>query len=383
MAPLLALLLLAAAALPPPAARAAPPPQAPGAWTQGSASFFGGPRTSAPPVARPAAATSCYGDLDPRLYPFYDVVGLSPDNPLVRGRPQDACGSCLEIECRDERGGACVGGRVRAVVTDKCAASDCNATNVNMHVLSFEQLAPVRLGRVGIRFRLVACEPADPITIHISGHRTTEGGWLRVAFTNVGGVDGALVAVEAASAGANATRLLGCSPPTPPRLRQARAADPTSPWAPLNNTGGASWELSGFEPPLDMRLTNAAGQQARAAQRRARARPAATARLAKPLPSRARAAAQVAIRRAIAAPGIMGDVETTAQFAPPAPADAPATVNGTAPPAPAPAPAPAPVPPSEGLALPQRQQKEAAARRTRIERAAAAAAGRRGRRFFA
>jgi hypothetical protein len=41
-----------------------------------------------------------YGDFDPRLYPFYHVVGLHKSNPLVAGRPMAACGSCLEVQCR-------------------------------------------------------------------------------------------------------------------------------------------------------------------------------------------------------------------------------------------------------------------------------------------
>lgn len=41
-----------------------------------------------------------YGDFDPRLYPFYHVVGLHKSNPLVAGRPMAACGSCLEVQRR-------------------------------------------------------------------------------------------------------------------------------------------------------------------------------------------------------------------------------------------------------------------------------------------
>lgn len=43
--------------------------------------------------------TAGYGDFDPRLYPFYHVVGLHKSNALVANRPMDACGSCLEIQC--------------------------------------------------------------------------------------------------------------------------------------------------------------------------------------------------------------------------------------------------------------------------------------------
>lgn len=42
-----------------------------------------------------------YGDFDPRLYPNYNVIGLHKSNPLVAGRPMNACGSCLEVQCRD------------------------------------------------------------------------------------------------------------------------------------------------------------------------------------------------------------------------------------------------------------------------------------------
>lgn len=49
-------------------------------------------------------AGSCgYGQTDVRLWPFYAVAGVSPDSPLIRGRPQHGCGTCLELRCADTR----------------------------------------------------------------------------------------------------------------------------------------------------------------------------------------------------------------------------------------------------------------------------------------
>lgn len=64
---------------------------------------------------------SCgYGNIDPRLYPFYNVVGLSPNNSIVKTRPQAACGNCLEILCDDPRvkDGICYGFDAGCLIAD-------------------------------------------------------------------------------------------------------------------------------------------------------------------------------------------------------------------------------------------------------------------------
>jgi hypothetical protein len=48
-------------------------------------------------------------------------------------------------------------------------------------------------------FRLVECEPTDPVTVHIMDYRANEGGWIRLALKNVAG-DAALIKVELAAA---------------------------------------------------------------------------------------------------------------------------------------------------------------------------------------
>ncbi|WIA07996.1 hypothetical protein OEZ85_007467 [Tetradesmus obliquus] len=241
-----------------------------GPWYQGTASFFGGPQATAADTFKVTIDSgSCgYGDLDPKLWPFYNVLGLNPNNELIKTRPQGACGSCLEIECTGPRCNKNVT-TLPVVITDSCNW-DCNATNINMHVFAFEQLAPLKYGRTTVRYRLVTCTPADPIIVHIQDYRATLGGWIRLAFKNVAG-DAGLTAVELASAGSDFRA-------------QARVLNASSPWLSMANSFGAVWEASQLpEPPLDIRITNSVGEK-------------------------------VVIKNAIAVPGIVGDIETTPQF---------------------------------------------------------------------
>jgi hypothetical protein len=69
----------------------------------------------------------------------------------MQTRPQSACGSCLEIQCT---GAHCTKNitTLPMVITDSCNW-DCNATNINMHVFAFEQLAPLKYGRTSIKYR--------------------------------------------------------------------------------------------------------------------------------------------------------------------------------------------------------------------------------------
>eukprot|EP00775_Hariotina_reticulata_P002237 gene2237-2549_t len=236
-------------------------------WVDGTASFFGGPpdSKSGNKYKLTIDSGSCgYGEIDPRLYPFYAVAGLHPSNAIVKERPEAGCGSCLEIECRDGRNVCYHMQPLTALITDQCDAS-CNSTNVNLHVFAFEQLAPIRVGRVAIRYRLIECDPADAITIHVSDYRAEEGGWIRMTFKNLAG-DGGLTAVELAKSATTS------------------AAGPTRSWQQLQNTFGANWEASTLPtPPMDIRLTNSLQQK-------------------------------VIVTEAITIAGLTGDIETNAQF---------------------------------------------------------------------
>ncbi|KAI8465741.1 MAG: RlpA-like double-psi beta-barrel-protein domain-containing protein-containing protein [Monoraphidium minutum] len=265
-------------------------------WYSGAATFYGGPQDSeALEYDTKISTGSCgYGDIDPKLWPFYLVAGLSPNNPILSGLRQRGCGSCLELSCT---GAGCHPGvpPVQAMITDECAQG-CNDTQVNLHVFGFEMLAATDLGRVDIRYRLVACEPVDPITIHVDAYRVTEGGWLRLALKDVAG-EGQITAVELAPAAA--TDLNQSS--TYADLRAARGSRATRPaarlWRRANNTYGAAWELSGVPPPpLHMRITNGRAQT-------------------------------IIITNAIPRAGILGDIDTNAQLPPPPPPGA-----GAAPP---------------------------------------------------
>ncbi|KIY98908.1 hypothetical protein MNEG_9055 [Monoraphidium neglectum] len=252
-------------------------------WYSGAATFYGGPQDSATTEYNTKIATgSCgYGDIDPKLWPFYLVAGLSPSNPLIQSLKERGCGSCLEVECV---GAPCHPGvgPVQALITDECAER-CSSSQVNLHVFGFEMLAPTDLGTVDVRYRLIACEPVDPITIHVDAYRVTEGGWLRLALKNIGG-DGQIAAVELAPAAA--TNLNASSTFIEPRVVRSPRARGGGLWRKANNTYGAAWELNGVPPPpLHMRITNARGQT-------------------------------IVIADAIPRAGVLGDIETEAQFPP-------------------------------------------------------------------
>jgi expansin (peptidoglycan-binding protein) len=66
-----------------------------------------------------------------------------------------ACGRCVEIQCKDVRNICYPSNGITALVTDQCD-ENCNATNINLHVFAFEQLAPIKFGRMVIQYRLVS-----------------------------------------------------------------------------------------------------------------------------------------------------------------------------------------------------------------------------------
>lgn len=220
-----------------------PTPRPMSDWTEGTASFFGGPQEGESNVYTLEIANgSCgYGNIDNRLYPFYYVAGLHATNPLVKSRPMHACGTCVEIACVDARKICNPGMSITAMITDRCV-NDCSENNINLHAFAFEKLASNQFGRIDIMYRLVECDPVDHVTVNVDQYRESAGGWMRVTFRNVYG-DGALVRVEASDA-LNVDKKTG-----------------KQNWFPMKNTFGAVWEISGLNTsPFKFRLTNSDGQ---------------------------------------------------------------------------------------------------------------------------
>eukprot|EP01024_Parvocaulis_polyphysoides_P070717 TRINITY_DN8738_c0_g1_i1.p2 TRINITY_DN8738_c0_g1~~TRINITY_DN8738_c0_g1_i1.p2 ORF type:complete len:122 (-),score=22.30 TRINITY_DN8738_c0_g1_i1:7-372(-) len=72
-------------------------------WNIGVATHFQGPQDLGYDSYDPKVpAGSCgYGELDPKLYPFWGVAQLSSFSPLVAGEELAGCGACFEVECLD------------------------------------------------------------------------------------------------------------------------------------------------------------------------------------------------------------------------------------------------------------------------------------------
>jgi hypothetical protein len=92
-------------------------------WYSGNATFYGGPQDSSVEEYDSKISTgSCgYGDIDGKTWPFYNVIGLAPSNPLLQGLAQRGCGTCVEVECV---GDGCHQNAppLEALITDECAA---------------------------------------------------------------------------------------------------------------------------------------------------------------------------------------------------------------------------------------------------------------------
>lgn len=55
-----------------------------------------------------------YGELDPRQYPYYNVIAMHPDSQVLKGLKTYGCGACFEIQCIDEEA---VSESLRAVIS--------------------------------------------------------------------------------------------------------------------------------------------------------------------------------------------------------------------------------------------------------------------------
>lgn len=42
-----------------------------------------------------------YGELDPRAYPYYNVIAIHPNSELLKGLKTHGCGACFEVQCID------------------------------------------------------------------------------------------------------------------------------------------------------------------------------------------------------------------------------------------------------------------------------------------
>eukprot|EP00887_Chlorella_sp_A99_P006304 scaffold3.g6304.t1 len=222
-----ALLVLAAAALLCPV-RAAPAAPTSG-WLAGSATFDDAGVASDGSCGAPLPAWADGG------------VAISPNSSLA-GPSRDGCGSCIELACKDC--GLPNGTSLQLVVTDTCTS--CSALQLNLSPDTFARLAPLSSGLAPIHFRTVECAPplGSNITVVVDAWRTSEGGWLRLAVSNVGGPGLASVELRQAPLAASNSLVL-----------QALV------WRRLASTHGAQFEMNGLPaPPLDLRFTSSGSE---------------------------------------------------------------------------------------------------------------------------
>eukprot|EP00878_Enallax_costatus_P003040 GHUV01003238.1.p1 GENE.GHUV01003238.1~~GHUV01003238.1.p1 ORF type:complete len:361 (+),score=78.47 GHUV01003238.1:811-1893(+) len=197
-----------------------------GSWVNGVATFTGAPTVKVVPNG------ACgYGPMTAAQYPGYLIAGVGASNPLTQG-PQQGCGACLELQCT---GTGCDNSKpVTVMVYDNC--DKCAANQVNLYATGFSKFASLDLGRVGIKFRQVACAFNGGIVVHIDAFRPEKGGYLKLALRNVAGMAG-ITSVA------------------------SRTSDSTDSWHPMKNTYGAIWEASKLSAlPLDLSITKADGQ---------------------------------------------------------------------------------------------------------------------------
>eukprot|EP01025_Chloroclados_australasicus_P026094 TRINITY_DN2592_c0_g1_i5.p1 TRINITY_DN2592_c0_g1~~TRINITY_DN2592_c0_g1_i5.p1 ORF type:complete len:424 (-),score=50.16 TRINITY_DN2592_c0_g1_i5:278-1492(-) len=201
-------------------------------WYPGIATHYQGPQDLGGNLYDPKVpAGSCgYGELDPKLYPFWGVAQLSSFSPMIEGETISGCGACFEVQCLDAE--RCVRQNSTTVmITDSCQ-SGCVQQQLNMHVFAFQHLAPSKWGEIPIRFRRVSCQPPAGMMVRVTDYRASEGGWIRLVIMEVAG-KADIAAVD---------------------IRQHGAL--TSQWQPLNNSYGAAWETSEIPlPPFDIRVT--------------------------------------------------------------------------------------------------------------------------------
>lgn len=210
-------------------------------WMQGSTNHFGGPQEDDIDPFNPLVYIGgcSYGEMDPRLFPYYNIMSVAPDSNLAFGKTMNGCGACYEIQCADTMD-RCNNGpftnSVIAMIGGTCLGG-CSNTQINLHVFAFDRLAPIRLGNIAIRLRQVECIPDGNIAIRVKVYRVDAGGYIKFVVRNIPG-DGGL------------------------RSAEIKGSREVGTWRPAENLFGAAWEASILpSAPLDLRLTNTRGEQ--------------------------------------------------------------------------------------------------------------------------
>lgn len=204
-------------------------------WRRGYTTYYGGRPDGMNPQT-PSFGTlegSCgYGRLDPNEWPYWKVAGISVHLPQHRG-PLEGCGSCLELECDDDR--CFPGSRVQVVVTDKCP--ECRNDHVDLQALTFEEMAPASVGNFYMRYRQVECTPPGNIQVQLDQYRDN---WIRLRLYKVAGS----AEIKEVKVG----------------VRE----DNGRTWLRMRKTWGATFELTGrVDPPFRLEITDSDGNSIR------------------------------------------------------------------------------------------------------------------------
>ncbi|KAK9850628.1 hypothetical protein WJX84_001010 [Apatococcus fuscideae] len=211
-------------------------------WRNGIATNYGGPHDGDSPYS-PSYGTdigACgYGLLDKGQWPYWSVGALSSSNMFYSAGPINGCGQCFEIQCVNSGGeyaGRCNGDggeSVTIMVSDACP--ECEADHLDLQALTYNQLGPMALGRIDIKYRRVNCKPPVNMMVDVDSS-SGEGGWIRMTVKNAAG--------RAAIKGV------------------ALRGSGSSSWTDLTNDWGARFE-TGNQPygaPFDLQVTQDDGQ---------------------------------------------------------------------------------------------------------------------------
>ncbi|KAG2482427.1 hypothetical protein HYH03_018631 [Edaphochlamys debaryana] len=240
------------------------------------------------------------------------IAGISPASPLALRRPQQGCGTCLEVVCAagalgclhptvtsppsldpanpryaagslDASSPVLGPGRLLLRVVDSCDA--CGALELNLHADAFAALAEPSVGKFNVTYRAVACPSFGlNMSLFLSAYRRSAGGYLRLAVRDVAG-DGGLAEValahcprqgdvsstgqDAVAAATQAARTQRERAVVQGANTEGVVAPPTCPgglyspmWRVMDSASGAAWEYSGLPRsyPLDLRLTDPGGR---------------------------------------------------------------------------------------------------------------------------
>ncbi|KAK9838025.1 hypothetical protein WJX74_009954 [Apatococcus lobatus] len=214
-------------------------------WRTGIATNYGGAQDGDSPYS-PSYGTSIgacgYGLLDKSKWPYWSVGALSQSNIFYSAGPLGGCGQCFEVQCVNSGGqfaGRCNGNggeSVTIMVSDFCP--ECESDHVDLQALTYNQLGPMALGRMDIKYRRVNCKPPVNMMVDVDSSSGL-GGWIRMTVKNAAG-RAAIKAVSIRGTG-------------------------SSSWTELHNDWGARWE-TGQQPrgsPFDMQVTQDDGQVVR------------------------------------------------------------------------------------------------------------------------